>query len=461
MRQTKTKTMSDPIPSRDSFGSKFGVIAAAAGSAVGLGNIWRFPYVAGENGGGAFLLTYIIFIALIGVSVMLAEFIIGRKAQRNALGSFKKLSPGTPWYLVGLMGIVAAFVILAFYSAVAGWTLEYTANSITNSFQGKSPDQIDNMFDTFIAHPWRPLMWQGLFLIATAWIVWAGVKRGIERYAKILMPLLFILIIALAIRSVTLDGAMKGITFLFKPDFSKLSGGSILEALGQAFFSLSIGMGALITYGSYINKKENLSSSAIQVTITDAIVAILAGVAIFPAVFALGGNPGSGPGLVFETLPKIFMAMPGGYFFAILFFVLLAVAALTSSISVLEVVVAYVSEELNIKRHKATVLSTIAIAIPGVIAVMSWGATSEWTLFGMHTFDFLDWISANVLLPLGGLLIVIYTGWMLKTKEVKEELSSQGKYKVILFPVFNFIIKFLAPVAIAIVFLNSIGVLNL
>lgn len=453
--------MSELKPQRDSFGSKFGVIAAAAGSAVGLGNIWRFPYVAGENGGGAFLLLYIGFIALIGVSVMLAEFLIGRKAQRNALGSFKSLAPGSQWHWIGILGITAAFVILSFYSAVAGWTIEYTINSITNSFQGKTPAEIDQLFDTFIAHPWRPLLWQMIFLFITGWIVWAGVKKGIERYVKVLMPVLFLLIIALGIRSITLDGAEEGIDFLFKAKFSKLTTNSILEALGQAFFSLSIGMGTLITYGSYISKKENLSTSAIQVSFTDTLVAILAGVAIFPAVFALGGNPGDGPGLVFKTLPKIFLEMPGGYYFAILFFLLLVIAALTSLISVLEVVVAYVSEELNIKRHKATVLSSIAIVIPGAVAVMSWGATSSWKLFGLNPFDLLEWISANLLLPLGGLLIVLFTGWRLKTSEVKAELSNEGKLKVIFFPVFNFIIKFLAPLAIAIVFLNSIGVLKL
>ncbi len=452
--------MSNTIPKRDHFSSKFGVIAAVAGSAVGLGNIWRFPYVAGENGGGAFLLIYLAFIALIGVSVMLSEFVIGRSAQRNALGSFKKLAPGTPWFLVGSMGIVAAFVILSFYSTVAGWTMEYVVSSLLNRFQEKDPSQVNQMFEQFIAHSWRPVFWQILFMFLTGWIVWAGVKKGIERYTKLLMPLLLFIIIILGIRSVTLPGAMEGLHFLFYPDFSQLTGNSILQALGQAFFSLSVGMGALITYGSYIRKSENLGTSAFQISFADAIIAILAGVAIFPAVFAFGIEPGSGPGLVFVTLPNIFGQMPGGYFFGILFFILLTVAALTSSISVLEVVVAYMSEELNLSRHKATLLATGAITLLGLLCTISWGMGKEWTLMEMTVFDMMDSLSANILLPLGGLLIVIFTGWTLKSQVVKQEISNNGALKAPLFQIYYFIVKFIAPLAIAIVFLDNIGLLN-
>lgn len=440
IKNLKAETMSNTIDKRDSFGSKFGVIAAVAGSAVGLGNIWRFPYVAGENGGGAFLLIYLVFIGVIGVSVMLSEFVIGRSAQRNALGSFKKLAPGTPWFLVGLMGIVAAFVILSFYSTVAGWTMEYVVNSLMNRFQSKDPEQVNLMFENFIAHSWRPIFWQVLFMFLTAWIVWAGVKKGIERYAKLLMPLLLLIIIVLGIRSLTLPGAMEGVRFLFYPDFSRLSGNSILQALGQAFFSLSIGMGALITYGSYIRKNENLGNSAFQISFTDAIIAILAGVAIFPAVFAFGIEPGSGPGLVFVTLPNIFGQMPGGYFFGILFFVLLTVAALTSSISVLEVVVAYMCEELKLSRQKATLLAASTITALGLLCTLSWGAGKEWTLMDMTVFDIMDSLSANILLPLGGLFIVIFTGWVLKTQWVKNEVSNREALKAPLFQIYYFII---------------------
>jgi NSS family neurotransmitter:Na+ symporter len=287
----------NPTP-RDSFGSKFGIIAAAAGSAVGLGNIWKFPYVAGENGGGAFLLIYLFFVLLIGVPVMMSEFAIGRKGQKNAYGSFSLIAPGTRWNLIGFMGVVAAFFILAFYSSVAGWTLEYIINSVTHKFAGQSPADLERNFNGFISNPLKPIAWQLIFMVMTSLIVLAGIKKGIEKYTKLLMPVLLFLIIVLCIRSVTLDGGKEGLAFLFKPDFSKVTGKTILYALGQAFFSLSLGMGALITYSSYFGKKENLATTAVEVAISDSVIAILAGVMIFPAVFAFGIEPGSGPSLV-------------------------------------------------------------------------------------------------------------------------------------------------------------------
>lgn len=459
------------LTSRGSFGSKFGVIAAAAGSAVGLGNIWRFPYVAGENGGGAFLLIYIGFILLIGIPVMLTELSIGRKAQLNALGSFKKLAPGKPWYLVGFMGIVAAFVILSFYSTVAGWTLEYVFGSITNAYKGMSPEQLSDSFDKFKSGTWRPILLQLIFMLLTAGIVLAGVKKGIEKYTKLLMPLLLLLIIILGIRSVTLPGAEKGLAFLFKPDFSKISGKVIIEALGQAFFSLSIGMGTLITYGSYIQKNNNLANTAFQVSLTDTLIAILAGIAIFPAVFAFNIEPNSGPGLVFITLPNIFLQMSGGHLFSILFFVLLIVAALTSSISVLEVVVAYLVEEIKITRRNATLLASVGISLTGVLCTMSWGTlkdvgitvasktTTDMAVGGqrMLIFDLFDYFASNILLPLGGLLIVVFAAWVLGKNKLKTEITNQGQLKIRLFSLFMFVIKFIAPLAIAAIFLNGIG----
>lgn len=445
---------------RDSFGTKFGVIAAAAGSAVGLGNIWRFPYVAGENGGGAFILIYLLFIIAIGIPVMLSEFSIGRRAQRNAFGSFKKLAPGTRWYFIGLMGVIAAFVILSFYSTVAGWTLEYIYLSITNTFADKTPDQLTTLFESFKASTFRPIMWQLIFMVMTAWIVIAGIKKGIEKYAKILMPILLLLVIVLDIRAITLSGASEGIDFLFKPDFSKLNTNSILEALGQAFFSLSIGMGTLITYGSYINKRENLTNTAIKVSAADTIIAILAGVAIFPAVFAFGIEPNAGPDLIFRTLPNIFQQMPGGYFFSLLFFILLAVAALTSSISVLEVVVAYFVEELGLLRKKATVIAAASIAVLGILSTMSWGPLGNVKIFEFNVFEFLDFAASSVFLPVGGVFIVLFLGWYLGKKHVKDEISSGGIFKARLVNLFVFIIKFLAPIAIALVFLHGIGILK-
>lgn len=445
---------------RDSFGTKFGVIAAAAGSAVGLGNVWRFPYIAGENGGGAFILIYLLFIAAIGIPVMLSEFTIGRRAQRNAFGSFKRLAPNTYWYLIGLMGVVAAFVILSFYSTVAGWTLEYIYLSITNAFADKSPDQLTTMFESFKSGTFRPIMWQLIFMVLTAWIVIAGVKKGIEKYAKILMPVLLLLIVIMDIRAVTLAGASEGLEFLFKPDFSKLDTNSVLEALGQAFFSLSIGMGTLITYGSYINKKQNLTTTAINVSVADTFIAILAGVAIFPAVFAFGIEPNAGPDLIFRTLPNIFQQMPGGYFFSLIFFILLGVAALTSSISVLEVVVAYFVEELGILRKRATIIAALSITALGVLSTMSWGTMSNVRIFDFNVFELLDFTASSVLLPLGGVFIVLFLGWYLGKKHVWNELSSSGLYKVKLVNLFILIIKFLAPIAIALVFLHGIGLLK-
>jgi NSS family neurotransmitter:Na+ symporter len=446
---------------RDSFGSKFGVIAAAAGSAVGLGNIWKFPYEVGNNGGGAFLVFYLIFVLLIGVPVMVSEFTIGRHAQKNAIGSFKFIKPGKPWWLVGVMGIGAAFMIFAFYGSVAGWTLEYIFLSIKNGFAGKTPDELTGMFDTFIQDPIRPIIWQVIFVGLTTGVVIAGVKNGIEKYTKILMPVLLLIILVLIVRSVTLPGAGEGLRFLFKPDFSKISGQVILSALGQAFFSLSLGMGTIITYGSYIRKQDNLGSTAIQVSIADTLIAILAGIAIFPAVFAFGISPSQGEGLVFVTIPNIFQQMPGGYVFSLLFFVLLAVAALTSTISLLEVIVAYFSEEYKISRRKAALISAAIILILGVLCTMSnGGALKDFKLFDYNIWGLFEFVSADLLLPLGGLLIVLFVGFAMGRKKVITELSNDGALKTTWIKIVLFLIRFVAPVGIALVFLNIIGILN-
>lgn len=453
--------MSGIPENRDSFGSKFGIIAATAGSAIGLGNIWRFPYVAGENGGGAFLLIYLLFVVGIGIPVMLSEFVIGRGAQKNAYGSLKKLAPKQPWYFVGIMGIAAAFMILAFYTAVAGWTLEYLYQSIINGFEGKSPEQLSSMFDSFRSDSWRPVFWFAVFMGLTAFIIMAGVKNGIEKYTKILMPLLLIILLVLCVRSLTLPGAMGGLNFLFNPDFSKITTSTILEALGQAFFSLSIGMGTLITYASYFRKNDNMGTTALSVAIADSLIAVLAGIAIFPAVFAFGIAPGSGEGLVYITLPNIFQQMAGGYFFSLLFFILLAVAALTSTISVLEVIVAYFVEELKMSRKRATWLATLSVSVLGVMCALSWGAMKNVSLLGLNVFGLLDFTSANILLPLGGLFIVLFVGWYLGKNKVHAELSNQGSLKVRYISLFMVVVKIIAPLAIAMVFLQGVGLLKL
>lgn len=452
--------MTELPTSRDSFGSRFGVIAATAGSAIGLGNIWRFPYVAGENGGAAFIIIYLGFIILIGIPVMLSEFAIGRRAKRNVFGTFRKLAPNTPWYMVGLMGVAAAFMILAFYTAVAGWTLEYIYQSIVNGFAGKSPEQLDNMYSSFIQGTGRPLMWFFVFMTLTALIIISGIQKGIERYTKILMPLLLILLFILVFRSVTLPGAMRGISFLFTPDFSKITASTILEALGQAFFSLSIGMGTLVTYGSYIRKDNVLGNTAVSVALADTFIAVLAGLAIFPAVFAFNIAPESGEGLVYITLPNIFQQMPGGYFFSLAFFILLGVAALTSTISVLEVIVAFFVEELKLKRKAATWLATSSVSILGIMCVLSTSIMADVKLFGFTVFELLNFTSANILLPLGGFFIVIFVAWFFGRDKVDDELTNSGEVKATYIPLYMFIIKFIAPLAIAFIFLQGVGFIN-
>ena len=453
--------MSGIPPNRESFGSKFGIIAATAGSAVGLGNIWRYPYVVGENGGAAFILIYLTIIIAIGIPVMLSELAIGRRAQQNVYGSFRKLAPNRPWYLIGLMGVVAAFMILAFYTVVAGWTLEYLYQSFIGGFHEKSAVELGTMFDSFIGSSTRPLIWFFVFMGLTAFIVAAGVKNGIEKSTKILMPLLFVLLLILIVRSVTLPGAAKGIGFIFKPDFSKITAETFLMALGQAFFSLSIGMGTLITYGSYIQKKDNLATTALSVVITDTMVAILAGVAIFPAVFAFGIPTGAGPGLAFITLPNIFEQMPGGTVFSVMFFLLLGVAALTSTISVLEVIVAFFVEELKMKRGAATWLATLSVSILGVLCTLSTSELANFKILGKTVFELMEYTTANVLLPLGGFFIVIFVAWFFGRDKAKDELSNNGTLKALYIPLFLFVIKFIAPLAIAFVFLQGIGLINL
>ncbi len=450
------------LQKRDGFSSKMGIIAAAAGSAIGLGNIWKFPYITGKYGGAAFILVYLICIALIGLPVMLQEFMIGRRAQANAISSFKKLKPNTPWFLTGWLGFITAFVILSYYGVVAGWTLSYVFSAVTNSFSGQSPEALEGMFGALVSNPWKPILFQVIFMILTAGVILGGVKNGIEKYAKILMPLLLVIIVILDIRAVTLQGAGEGISFLFQPDFGKLTAAGIMSALGHAFFSLSLGMGTMITYGSYIGKKENLGVTALQVTLADTGIALLAGLAIFPAVFAFGIAPGSGPSLVFITLPNVFNQMPGGYVFAILFFVLLSVAALTSSVSILEVVVAYFVEDKEWDRKKATIIAAVAITVLGAFESLTNG-TINFTLpllkAGTVTwFGFFDWMIelSDLLLPIGGFFISIFVGWIMTKNDVDDEITNSGELSHSWAGIFEFLTKYVAPVLILITFANLI-----
>lgn len=445
------------ISSRENFGSKFGIWAVAAGSAVGLGNIWRFPYLTGKNGGAAFIILYLFIVVFIGLSAMLCELAIGRRAQKNSFGAFKLLSPNGKWHYVGLLGVVASFMIFSFYSNVAGWTLEYIWQSVTGAFMGKSNQQLSQSFNLFIANGPRTIFWTLVFMLMTAFIVMSGITKGIEKYSKIMMPALFVIILILDIKALTLEGSNKGLEFLLYPDFSKITAGVVVDALGQAFFSLSLGMGVLITYGSYIGKKDNLGSTALSVSLTDTLVALLAGVMIFPAAFAFGIQADAGPGLAFISLPAIFQQMAGGQVFAFLFFVLLAIAALTSTISLLEVVVAYFVEELKMTRKKATLIAVASMSLLGILSSLSFGPLKEITLFGKTIFDLLEFTSSNLLLPIGGLFIVLFVGWFFTTKELQLELSNNGSLKARFFPVFLFIVKFIAPLAIILVFLNGLG----
>lgn len=448
------------LSTRDSFSSKFGVIAAAAGSAIGLGNIWKFPYIAGENGGGVFLVVYLIFILLIGIPVMMSEFIIGRKAQQNVFGAFRSLTKEGFWKIIGIMGVLAAFFILSFYGTVAGWTMEYLWLAIKNSFAGRDAASIENTFTTFSTSTFKPVILQIVFMALTALIVIGGIKKGIEKYTKILMPLLILIIIYLDITAISLKGGGEGLKFLFYPDFSKLSPQLFIDALGHAFFTLSLGMGVLMTYASYFQKDTNITSTSVNVAAADTIIALLAGIAIFPAVFAFNTEPAAGPGLVFITLPNIFEQIPGGYVFSILFFLLLAVAALTSSISILEVVVAYLSEERKISRTKATIITASAITVTGILCTLSMGPLSDFLIFGHNIFDLLDVIASNILLPLGGMLISIFVGWKLDKHIITDELSNYGTIRIVALKLFMFLIRYLAPVAIFLVFLNGIGILK-
>lgn len=446
---------------REHFSSRFAVIAAVAGSAVGLGNIWKFPYVLGNNGGSAFILVYILFVVVLGIPLMMSEFVIGRRAQTNSFRAFHKLAPAFRWAFLGIIPSIAAFFILSYYTTIAGWTLEYLFQSITNGYADNSAQEITQAFENFHHSMTKPILWQFVFFALTAYIVYAGVKKGIEKYSKIMMPLMVILMIGMCIKSLSLEGASEGLRFLFSPDFSKLNAQVVLEALGQAFFSLSLGMGILITYASYMSKKEKIHQTAGMVVLADTILALLAGVMIFPAVFSFDIAADSGPGLVFVTLPNIFNQMSGGYFFAIIFFLLLSVAALTSTISVLEVIVSLVQEEMQWQRRKATFVATLAVALVGVFCTLSFGLGERYHLFGMSFFDALDYLTSNWLLPLGGVFAVLFVGYVMQKEEVKAELSNNDSFVIKWFGIYRFVIRYLAPVAIVLILLNQLGVFDL
>lgn len=448
---------------RVNFGSKIGAILAAAGSAVGLGNIWRFPYETGNHGGAAFILIYLLCIVVLGLPIMIAEFTIGRHSRANTAGAYKVLAPGTPWRGVGYMGVLAGFLILSYYSVVAGWTLEYTWQALSNGFAGMSAGEYTQFFSDFSANPWRSLLWMFVFMLMTHWVIIKGVKKGIEKSAKIMMPMLFVLIVVLAVCSVMLPGSGAGLEFLLKPDFSKVTTSAFLAAMGQAFFSLSLGLGCLSTYASYFGKDTNLSKTAFSVGLIDTLIAITAGLIIFPAAFSVGVSPDAGPSLLFITLPNVFQMAFGNipflsYIFSVMFYVLLALAAFTSTISMHEVVTAFVHEDWKLPRDKAARYVTLFCTLLGVFSALSFGVLGEMKIFGLTFFDFLDTLTSKVMLPLGGMLISIFVGWYLDRRIVWDEISNEGSLKVPFFKVYIFILKFVAPIAIGVILLNELNI---
>ena len=445
--------------SRDSFGSRLGVLLAMAGSAVGLGNLWRFPYLVGENGGAAFIIIYLACVCLICLPIFISEFVIGRRSQKNAYAAFRDLSGGSAWRWVGLMTVIVPLIVASYYCVIGGWAFEYLWKSCTFSFTGDaSQEAVSTMFSDFVSSPWGPVIGQTLFLLVTTLIVIIGIKDGIERFSKLMMPMLFIIVIAIAVYSSTLPGSGAGFEYLFKPDFSKVDGGSFASALGQAFFSLSLGFGTIMTYASYVDKKDNILFQSTSTAIADTMFALIAGMAIMPAVFAFGINPQSGPGLVFETLPYVFGKMPGGGIVAILFFLALIVAALTSSISMIEVGVAYLIEEKKLKRTTACVVLFLICWILGIFCALSFGPLAEVKLAGRSIFDFFDNLSSNILMTLGSLLTVLFVGWRLKKTEIYEEFTNGGTLSanVKIFGVLWFLIRYVAPIAVIVIFISGL-----
>jgi NSS family neurotransmitter:Na+ symporter len=438
------------------FTSNIGAILAAAGGAVGLGNIWRYPYMLGQNGGGAFLLVNMFFVLAIGIPLMMTEFVIGRRSQSNAVGAYKKLAKNKGWTIIGYFSIVAAVLIYAFYSVVAGWTINYIVMACTNQLSGLNPEEVAEAFASFTAHTYWPVICQLVFLAITALVISFGVQKGIEKISKILMPVLFVLLLFMCVRSLTLPGAGEGLRFLFQPDFSKLNGASILGALGQSFFSLSLGMGAMVTYGSYIRKEDSLFKTSLWISICDLLVAILAGVVIFPAVFSFGMDPAGGPQLVYVVLPNVFNSMPMGGLFAAVFFILLGIAALTSTISLQEIIVAFNVEELHWSRRKSSIISMLVVFFIGVFCTLSFGPLNHWKIYGRTIFDFFDLITASYMMPIGALAMTIFLGWFYPKVEVKDEITNGGTLKGKLFEAYYFILRYVAPLALIVIIISGI-----
>ena len=447
---------------RGNFGTKMGIILATAGSAVGLGNVWRFPFMTGQNGGAAFIILYFGCILLLGIPSMISEFIIGRYAQKNAYSAYSKMG-GRAWGLIGILGIVTSTIILGFYAVVAGWCLQYLFASIAGQLNGDA-NYVQHYFQSFSCSPLQPCLWAIAFILITHLIIVRGVQKGIERASKILMPLLLLLLIVIVAAACMLPGAIKGIRFLLLPDFTKVSSSVLLEALGQAFFSLSLGTACLCTYASYFSRQTNLLRSATQIALLDTIIAILAGLMIFPAAFSVGINPDSGPSLIFITLPNVFQQafaqLPvAGYIIGILFYALLVFAALTSTISMHEIGTAFFHEELHMNRRKAAWIITFVCSLIAVCCSLSVGAVSSIQLFGMPLMEFCDFLTAQVLLPAGAFLTSIMIGWLISRQTLRNEFTNGNTVSQSFFSLWHFCVRYMVPLCILLIFLHQFGVI--
>ena len=449
---------------RGNFGSKLGIILATAGSAVGLGNVWRFPFMAGHNGGAAFIIIYFGCILLLGIPGMVSEFIIGRHSQANAARAYHHISGGRKlWRMVGYLGILTATIILGFYAVVAGWCLQYLYASLLGHLNGDANYVID-YFRSFSTHPLKPCLWAVAFLLITHMVVSRGVQKGIEKASKLLMPLLMVLLVTIVIASCLLPGSQEGIEFLLKPDFSKVSSSVMLEALGQAFFSLSLGTACLCTYASYFKRDTNLLGSAMQIALLDTLIAILAGLMIFPAAFSVGVEPDSGPSLVFITLPNVFQlafaSIPAlGYIIGVLFYALLVFAALTSTISMHEIGTAFFSEEFHLSRTKAVWVLTIICSLLAIGCSLSVGAGDKIALFGLPLLDFCDYITAQIMLPMGAFFTSLFVGWFVDQQLLHDEFTNNGTVSTRFFRIYQFAVRFVVPVCIALIFLHQFDIL--
>ena len=444
---------------RVGFATRLGAIAAAVGSAVGLGNIWRFPFEAGQNGGGAFILVYIGCILVMGIPVILSEFVIGRSTHSNMKSALKVLSPGKKYYLFSYVCIVGSFVVIGFYSVVCGWIIEYLYQAALGGLSGHTPQEYSDMFSSLVANPWRCVGWTVLFLCVNFVVMSRGIEKGIERVSSIMMPLLFLILLVFCVNSLLLPGASKGLDFLFYPDFSELTIRGVLDAFGQAFLSLSIGISCLVTYSSYFKDDTSLTKDAVTVAVLDTLVAILSGVMIFPAVFSFGVEPTAGPRLIFEVLPGIFQQMTGGYVWALLFFLLVFFASLTSTISLSEIPITFMIEEHKMTRRIAIAWTALLTFTLAVLAALSFNVLDDVTIFGKNIFDAMDYAASNIFMLLGGLFTAVYVGWILDRKVVHEQLTNGGRLKAPMEPYLIFCLRYVAPVSIFFIFLYLTGII--